>query len=126
VVVETLDTERPATLSRAALDVLRSELGYDGLVFTDDLEMKAVADHYTPERIAEDALAAGADVLLVCSRDDLRDAVLGALESMPHHRLEAPLERMSRFKAHWLARPSLAADSTPPYPAHLDLARRIV
>ncbi len=126
VVVESLDTERPSTLSRAALDVLRRELGYEGPVFTDDLEMKAIADHYSPEEIVGHALGASADVLLVCSRDDLRDAVLDALESGPAARLTASLERMARFKARWLSpRGGLAVGGAPPYPAHVSLAERV-
>lgn len=57
--------ERPATLSRAILnDLLRGELGFDGLIFTDALNMRAIADRYGPTGAAIHAKAAGADVLL--------------------------------------------------------------
>jgi beta-N-acetylhexosaminidase len=46
--------------------MLRDELGYDGMVFTDDLEMKAVADRWPLGEAAVLALAAGVDVALVC------------------------------------------------------------
>jgi beta-N-acetylhexosaminidase len=126
VVVEPLDAERPATLSPRALGALRDELGWEGLVFTDDLEMKAIADHYSPDEIVDQALGAGADVMLVCSRDDLRDAVLDALESMPAKRLAAPLARVAAFKQRWLigAR-SFARRAGPPYDAHRGLARPV-
>ncbi len=62
-----LDPERPATLSRPILtDLLRQRLGYGGLVVTDDLEMRAVADRVGPETAAVQALQAGADQLLFC------------------------------------------------------------
>ncbi len=127
VVVESLDAERPATLSAKAVGVLRDELGWQGLVFTDDLEMKAVADHYTPGEIVDFALGAGVDAMLVCSRDDLRDAVLAALEAMPAERLSASLDRMAAFKRRWLGSPATAAAQRggPPYADHVDLAQRL-
>ena len=50
VIVSALDADRPATLSPTAISLLRDEIGYDGVVFSDDLDMKAVADHFTPGR----------------------------------------------------------------------------
>ena len=60
---------KPATLAREVVtDLLRGELGYDGLVVSDDLEMKAIADHYGVEQAACLAIEAGCDMLLVCSQ----------------------------------------------------------
>jgi beta-N-acetylhexosaminidase len=62
-----LDPELPATLSRPILTgLLRERMGFDGLIVTDCLEMKAVADHWGTARAAVLAAKAGADVLLVC------------------------------------------------------------
>lgn len=61
-----LDAERPATLSRAVLtDLLRGELGFRGVIVSDDLGMKAVADRYPIDELAVGAVDAGADVLLI-------------------------------------------------------------
>jgi beta-N-acetylhexosaminidase len=61
-----LDAERPATLSRAILtDLLRGQLGFRGVVVSDDLGMKAVADRYPIEELAVASVRAGADHLLV-------------------------------------------------------------
>jgi beta-N-acetylhexosaminidase len=58
----------PATLSRRIVhDLLRHELGFDGVVISDDLEMKAIADRYGYGDAAVRAIEAGCDVLLVCS-----------------------------------------------------------
>jgi len=46
-------------------DVLRGEMGFDGLVITDALEMRALSDHFTPQQIALGAFIAGADILLM-------------------------------------------------------------
>jgi beta-N-acetylhexosaminidase len=63
--------EKPATLAREAIsELLREELGYKGPILTDDLEMKAIADHYGIEKAACGAIDAGADLLLICSRVD--------------------------------------------------------
>lgn len=61
-----LDPDRPATLSRRiATDLLRVELGFRGVLVSDDLGMKAVADRYPIEELAVGCLAAGVDHLLI-------------------------------------------------------------
>jgi beta-N-acetylhexosaminidase len=60
-----IDETWPATLSAKTIDeLLRSELGYDGVVVTDDLMMKAIADHYGMETAIRQAVLAGVDILL--------------------------------------------------------------
>ncbi|MCD7437268.1 sugar hydrolase [Streptomyces lincolnensis] len=87
VVFPALDPNRPATLSRRILgDLLRHELGFDGVLVSDALEMKAIADRYGEAAGARIALAAGADQVIVAVPDlevtlSCRDAVLGALNA---------------------------------------------
>ncbi|WP_046731770.1 glycoside hydrolase family 3 protein [Streptomyces humi] len=87
VVFPALDQNRPATLSRRILrDLLRFELGFDGVLVSDALEMKAIADRYGEAAGARIALAAGADQVIVAVPDlgvtvRCRDAVLAALRS---------------------------------------------
>src|SRR6185369_3240391 len=60
------DAQRPATLSRAILtDLLRGELGFAGLIVSDDLGMKAVADRWTVEELVVEGLMAGVDHFLI-------------------------------------------------------------
>jgi beta-N-acetylhexosaminidase len=60
--------ERPATLARSiATELLRDVLGFRGVLISDDLEMKAVADRWGPGEAAVLAVEAGCDALLVCS-----------------------------------------------------------
>jgi beta-N-acetylhexosaminidase len=66
VVFEALDPVRPATLAPSVLRLLRTECSFDGCVISDDLQMKAVADHVALEAAVPAALAAGVDALLVC------------------------------------------------------------
>ena len=59
-----LDSTHPATLSRAVLtDLLRGKLGFEGVIMSDDMEMKAIADHYGLENSIPAAIEAGVDLL---------------------------------------------------------------
>ncbi|HEX2677909.1 MAG TPA: beta-N-acetylhexosaminidase [Polyangiales bacterium] len=68
VVFDAIDPALPATLSRAAIDgLLRQQLGYTGLVWSDDLEMKAISERYGIGDAAVRAIEAGCDAVLVCA-----------------------------------------------------------
>jgi beta-N-acetylhexosaminidase len=80
VIYASLDPHRPATLSPLIVrDVLRRELGFEGVLFSDDLEMQAIAGHLSVERSAVEALSAGCDLLLICSRAEAQERVHRAL-----------------------------------------------
>ncbi|WP_448318297.1 glycoside hydrolase family 3 protein, partial [Streptomyces sp. CO7] len=97
ILVPALDPEFPATLSQRILGgLLRRELGYDGLIVTDGMEMRAIADTYGIERGSVLAVAAGADAICVgggLADDDtvrrLRDALVDAVRTgeLPEERL---------------------------------------
>jgi beta-N-acetylhexosaminidase len=96
------DPTVPATLSRRILtDVLRGELGFQGLVVTDALEMGGVKDAFEPGEVAVRALLAGADVLLM-PPDPLaaRAAVMAAVQQgrVPMARLDDAVLRILRAK----------------------------
>lgn len=97
----------PASLSHDVVTkLLRQELGYDGLVLTDDLEMGAVAKHHEIEDSAVRAILAGEDMLLICARPDLirraHTALLDAVRNgtISEDRLNESLRRIARFKSH--------------------------
>ena len=80
VVCEALDPQVPATLSRAiCASLLRAEIGFEGVLFSDDLEMAAVAARYSIEDSAVEAIWAGCDALLVCKSEDMADRAHEAL-----------------------------------------------
>jgi beta-N-acetylhexosaminidase len=59
-----LDPERPATLSNAVLGgILRKRLGFDGVILSDDMEMKAISGHYGLETAIQYGIEAGIDML---------------------------------------------------------------
>src|ERR687895_1410383 len=70
----------PASINPGIVrDLLRDELGFDGLVVTDDLEMGAIAKHCEIEEAALRAVLAGEDMILICARPDLIRRGYGAL-----------------------------------------------
>jgi beta-N-acetylhexosaminidase len=110
ILVPALDPDRPATLSHGILtDLLRGELGYEGLIVTDGMEMRAIAGTYGIENGSVLALAAGADAICVGGglADDetvrrLRDALIAAVRSgaLPEARLADAASRV-RALAQW-------------------------
>lgn len=100
-----LDPWHPASLSpRVVRGLLREELGFEGVVFTDDLTMAAVSDTYGMGEAAVLALEAGCDMLLVChGADNLAAAhagILSAVESgrLPEERLDESVRRVLTLK----------------------------
>lgn len=125
VIVSALDAERPATLSPTALSLLRNEIGYDGVVFSDDLDMKAIADHFTPGEATRQAIEAGCDAVLACRRPDVRDEALAALQLLPDRLLEGPARRSAALKSRY-AGGKRASQADPPYAAHGALAGELL
>jgi beta-N-acetylhexosaminidase len=99
-----IDPRRPASLSPEAVRMLRGELGFDGVVVTDDLAMVGVTGGGSPARAAVAAAKAGADLLVISSppqqQADAYDAVLEAVESgeIPQGQIEASVERILEVK----------------------------
>jgi beta-N-acetylhexosaminidase len=82
VMFEALDRQYPATMSRPCLDgILRDRWGYDGVVISDDLEMKAIADHYGLEEAVVRGAGAGVDLFLVCHSPDVQNRAIELLSS---------------------------------------------
>jgi beta-N-acetylhexosaminidase len=80
IVFAAIEDKLPATLSRKVLmELLRGELGYRGLIVSDDLDMKAIALHYGAGDAAVRAIEAGCDVLLLCKDPDSQDAAYEAM-----------------------------------------------
>jgi beta-N-acetylhexosaminidase len=71
VVFAALDAQRPATLSEQVITgLLRMQLGYRGVIVSDDLDMKAIAAHMGVDDAAVGAIRAGCDVILLCGNED--------------------------------------------------------
>lgn len=93
-------TVRPASLSPAMIDgLLRREMGFDGLVMTDDLDMGAILNTGSFDDTLALALAAGNDLLMICHRVELFEQARRVLEVQSPPVVEAALARVREFKA---------------------------
>ena len=99
-----VDAERPASLSQEWMGLLREDLGFEGVIVTDDLAMAGASGGGTPERAAVEAVEAGADLLIVSSpprqQADAYDAVVAAVESgrIPEARVRDSVRRLIELK----------------------------
>ena len=76
-----LDATYPATLSNPTLDILRQDLGFDGVILSDDLQMRAITHRYGLEEAACMALAAGVDIIVIGNNLDYKPEILPRLIS---------------------------------------------
>ncbi|MDT0319505.1 glycoside hydrolase family 3 protein [Streptomyces millisiae] len=140
ILIPALDPDRPGTLSPAVLTgllrapVAEGGLGYDGVIYSDAIEMKAVADTYGLERGCALAVAAGADAICVGGTPSdeaevlrLRDGIIQAVREgeLSEERLHDAAERV-RALAGWTAqaRAQAPADEPDDDTIGLDAARR--
>lgn len=92
----------PASLSEMMItEILRGQLGYQGVVITDAMNMSAITDYYTPDEAAVKALQAGADMILM--PEDFETAYNGILEAvnngtLTEDRIDESLKRIYRVK----------------------------
>jgi beta-N-acetylhexosaminidase len=96
----------PASLSPAIMDVLREELGFQGVIITDSLEMGAIVENYTAAKASVLALQAGADLLLL--PDNYNEAFQGVIDavkdgSIPEADIDAHAQRVIAMKLGWQA-----------------------
>jgi beta-N-acetylhexosaminidase len=110
--IPALDEERPATLSPRIISMVKQSLNFQGIVVTDDLEMKAISGRYGTAEASVAAIAAGCDVVLLCGADQAAQAVaiealIYAVEqgTIPLKRVEDALTRQRRVKERFLASP---------------------
>ena len=86
---------KPAGFSRVWIqDILRTKLGFEGAIFSDDLSMEAARQGGTLTQAATAALEAGIDMVLICNQPDEAGKVLDALRFMPSEESRQRLERM--------------------------------
>ena len=119
----------PATLSGAALtDLLRGELGFEGVVVTDFMDMKAIADNYGAGEAAVRSVVAGADLVMISSELDTQREVYAALQAavrdgrLSQERVLEAVARTENLATHYPP----AWDAVPPdYAAHQMLANDI-
>ena len=95
----------PSSLSESVMTgLLRKELGFDGIIITDDMEMGAIAKYYGTREIGVKAVKAGADIVMVCQEyPHQEDVYMGLLEAVkageiPEERVNASVRRILKAK----------------------------
>ncbi|MSR41544.1 MAG: beta-N-acetylhexosaminidase [Phycisphaerales bacterium] len=104
VVFDAVDAGVPATMSAKSIEgLLRAELSFEGVVVSDDLEMKAIADHFGVGSAAVRAISAGVDALLVCHSAERQSEAIEALAkavldgTLPIERVQSARARLQRL-----------------------------
>ncbi len=131
-----LDRDLPTSLSPAVIDgILRGEMGFDGLVVSDDLEMGAILERYDIGEAAVRFLGAGGDLILVCRDADRQRRAIAAVElalrtgRLSEERLGASLRRMAGIEGRFSTSPEPIsperAAKTVGIPAHRALVEQI-
>ena len=84
-----IDADHPSSLSKAIItDWLRKDMGYNGVVVTDDMDMGALAKHYTFGDMAVQSILAGSDILLVCHEyEHMQEAYNGLMKAVKDGRI---------------------------------------
>jgi beta-N-acetylhexosaminidase len=99
-----VDAKYPGTLSRPILDdLLRKRLGFDGLVMSDDMQMKAIADHYGFDDAIVLGAKAGIDLFWICHSVELQNRAIEVLaRSVPRERMEEASRRIDAVFARYV------------------------
>lgn len=123
IVTQCLD-EKPATLSEKTLEqLLRKSLGFHNVVISDDLDMKAVADHYSLEEILQEGILAGVDMFIIGNNFEKGLEAIQIVEQLitkyeaVRTKLAASKARIDALRSRYVGKP-LAPD--------LNLAKKIV
>ena len=84
-----IDADHPSSLSKAIItDWFRKDMGYNGVVVTDDMDMGALAKHYTFGDMAVQSILAGSDILLVCHEyEHMQEAYNGLMKAVKDGRI---------------------------------------
>jgi len=122
-----IDSRQPASLSNAIINrLLREDLGFDGVVMTDDMTMGGITKHRDIGEAAVEAVLAGNDILLVGHKEKLQTAVLDALResvedgTITEERLNQSVRRILELKAKYELEDSAEADP------HVELVNKTI
>jgi beta-N-acetylhexosaminidase len=108
ILVPSIDAKLPASLSHKTTRILRKEIGFDGVIITDDLKMGALSKNFTPYEIVMNILAADVDMLLVASEKNLHqeifDLMVKAVKSrrISIKRIDESVSRILQMKRRYL------------------------
>ncbi len=97
-----IDTDTPGlpgSLSKNLLThLLRTQLGYNGIIMTDDLDMGAIVNTYGRGNDVKMAIEAGNDLAMICHQIDSAGIAYDALKELPHTKIDDALHRIEKLK----------------------------
>lgn len=99
-IVSCIDSEYPASLSKKVHNILRNQLGFDGVIMTDDLSMGAITDYTGTENSAVLAIKSGNDLLCCSDVDEQYPAVLSSVKSgeITIEQVDGSVKRILKWK----------------------------
>ena len=105
ILLERIDSENPASMSKIVIsDILRGDMGFNGVIISDDMTMGAIVDNYDIKDAAIKSINAGVDLLLVCHEYDKEIEVINAIEgavingSISEERINESVYRILQIK----------------------------
>ena len=99
-----LGIDVPASFSKDAVDILRDDWHYDGVIITDDLTMGAITENYDMEEVTVDAVKAGVDILMIAHEKELLEAGIEGVKSavengeITEDRIDESVQRILKLK----------------------------
>ncbi|WP_341302672.1 beta-N-acetylhexosaminidase [Lysinibacillus sp. FSL H8-0500] len=105
ILLPAIDAQYPSSMSREIITgILRNELGFDGVVMTDDMTMKAITNHFEIGQAAVDAIKAGNDIVLIAHEYANVEAAVGAIKAavsngeLTEERIDESVRRIMQLK----------------------------
>lgn len=100
-IIQAIDGNRPASISKPVHDTIRNELGFKGVIMTDDMDMAGLADFISQDEAGLQALQAGNDLVLSSSYSTQIPYILDAIKKGEYseQQLDQSLERLLTWKA---------------------------
>lgn len=105
IILSSIDSENPSTMSEKVMtDILRGDLGFDGVIATDDMTMAAIMDNYNLTDAVVMSIKSGADLVLVChGYDNILNSILAVKDAVnsgiiSEERIDESVDRILKLK----------------------------
>jgi len=109
ILLDKIDNKNPSSMSKTVITgILREKLGFDGVIITDDMEMKAITENYTIEDASVKSIIAGCDILLIGSGTEYVNKVIDAIKEailnghISEERIDESVTRIIKLKSEYL------------------------
>ena len=109
ILLDKIDNKNPSSMSKTVVtDILREQLGFDGVIITDDMEMSAITENYSIEDASVKSIIAGCDILLIGSGIEYVNKVIDAIKEailngyISEDRINESIIRIIKLKSEYL------------------------